>query len=253
MISSYKKKLFISKIYKIFKKKENLFRTLMYHSVFDEKTEDKPNQLYHLKLSIFKEQIKYIKNNLGKRFYKTDTLLNECPENGITITFDDGYLNTYEIASKYLLEDNIPFTIFVITDFIKNEKKEFMNKSMIKELSNNKLVTIGSHSVSHPKLSKLNDRSIYNEVNYSKLYLEDLLGKEITSLSYPHGDYDNRVLKEVKNAGYKLAFSSKFDANKNNENKFKLSRNEIWNTDTIEIFKQKIEGHWDWLSYKDYK
>ena len=251
MNSFYKKKLFITKIYKIFKKKQNFFRTLMYHSIFNEKTEDRANQLYSLKLSLFKEQINFIKNDENKRIYETGTLLTDCPRNGISITFDDGHLDTYEIACPYLIENNIPFTIFVITDFIKNEKKGYMNESMLKELSKNNLVTVGSHSVSHFKLTKLDDKSIYNEVNDSKSYLENLLGKKIITLSYPHGQYNNRVLEKVNNAGYKLAFSSKFNSNKNNEDRFSLCRSEIWNSDTIEIFKQKLEGSWDWLSYKD--
>ena len=250
MNSSYKKKLFITKIYKIFKGNQNSFRTLMYHSIYDDKIENKPNQLWSLKSSLFKEQINFIKKEGNKKIYKTETLLTDCPIHGVSITFDDGYLDTYEIASPYLIENNIPFTIFVITDFIKNEKKGYMNEVMLKELSRNNLVTIGSHSISHHKLTELNDDKIYSELNYSKSYLEDLLGKEITTMSYPHGKFNNRIKKKVYEAGYKLAFSSKFNCNKINENKLSLYRNEIWNTDTVEILNQKLMGNWDWLNYR---
>ena len=250
MNSSYKRKIFITQIYKIFKKKQNFFRTLMYHSVFNDKTENKNDKLWHLSLSLFKSHIDFIKKNKDKKIYRIETLLTDCPLNGVSITFDDGYLDTYEIASPYLIENNIPFTVFVITDFIKNEKKGFMNENMLKELSKNNLVTIGSHSMSHHKLTELDNESIYNELNYSKLYLEDLLGKEVTTLSYPHGKFNNRIIKKAHQAGYKLAFSSKFNSNKKNENKFSLCRSEIWNTDTIEILNQKLIGNWDWLKYR---
>ena len=250
MNSFYKKKLFITKIYKILKKNQNSFRTLMYHSIFNEKNDNRPNQLWSLKSSLFKEQINFITKDINKKIYKTEILLSDCPENGISITFDDGYLDTYEIASHYLIENNIPFTIFAITDFIKNNKKNFMDKNMLKELSKNDLVTIGSHSVSHSKLTELDDKSIYNELNYSKSYLEDLLGKEIITLSYPHGKFNNKIKEKVYEAGYKLAFTSKFNSNKKIENKLSLCRSEIWNTDTKEIFNQKLMGNWDWLYYR---
>ena len=112
------------------------------------------------------------------------------------------------------------------------------------------MVTIGSHSVSHNKLIDLDDESTYNELNYSKSYLEDLLGKEIITLSYPHGKFNDRIIDKVYDAGYKLAFTSKFNRNKKIENKLSLCRSEIWNTDTVEIFNQKLIGNWDWLSYR---
>jgi len=37
--------------------------------------------------------------------------------------------------------------------------------------------------------------------------LEDKLGVDIKSFCYPYGDYDERVMDAVKDAGYKLAFS----------------------------------------------
>ena len=250
MNSAYKRKLFITKIYIIFKKKQSSFRTLMYHSIFDEKIENRHNQLWSLKSSLFKEQINFIVKDDNKKIYKTETLLSDCPTNGISITFDDGYLDTYEIASRYLIEHNIPFTIFAITNYIKNNKKGFMDRNMLKELSKNDLVTIGSHSASHCKFTELDDKSIYNELNYSKSYLEDLLGKEIITLSYPHGKFNNKIRDKVYEAGYKLAFTSKFNSNKKIENKLSLCRSEIWNTDTTEIFNQKLKGNWDWLNYR---
>ena len=105
----YKTKLLITIFYKFFNNNDNSFRTLMYHSIQDDRSILDKNDIWILKKSIFKEQINQIKKN--KNFYKSDILLSDCPKNGISITFDDGYLDTYEIAAPYLIENNIPFTI----------------------------------------------------------------------------------------------------------------------------------------------
>ena len=37
----------------------------------------------------------------------------------------------------------------------------------------------------------------------------------------------------------------------NEQDKINLSRNEIWNTDTIKVFIEKLNGDWDWLKYRN--
>ena len=251
MNSSLKKKKIITKVYKLLNTNRDFFRTLMYHSVFDDKFENKADNMWCLSLSLFKEQINLLKRNTIKRIYKSEILMTEAPSHGLSITFDDGYLDTYKIAAPLLIENNVPFTIFIITGFIKNKKKGYMNESMLKELSNNPLVTIGSHTVNHHQLTQINDKLIFDELNYSKSYLENLLGKKIEMLSYPHGKFNKKIKQKVFDSGYKLAFSSKFGVNKDNEDRLALSRSEIWNSDEIEIFNEKLEGNWDWLKFKN--
>ena len=223
----------------------------MYHSVFDDKIENKGDNMWCLSLSLFKEQINFIKKNTIKKIYKSETLLTEIPSHGLSITFDDGYLDTYKIAAPFLIENNVPFTVFIITNFIKNKKKGYMDEIMLKELSNNPLVTIGSHTVNHHQLNQIDDKLVFNELNYSKSYLEDLLGKQIEMLSYPHGKFNKKIKQKVFDNGYKLAFSSKFGVNKKNQDKLALNRSEIWSTDEIEIFNEKLEGNWDWLRFRN--
>ena len=236
MFLSYSQKIFISKAYKkinFLNKKNNFFRTLMYHSVYDDSIENDNKIMWRLGLSLFKEQIKFIKENKNNKIYKSEVLLSNAPLNGI-------------------LDLKIPFSIFVITNFIKNEKKGYINKSILKEMSENPYISIGSHTKNHYSLTNCSETTIYNELNDSKLYLEDLLGKEIVMFSYPHGKVNKFIEKKVSQTGYKLAFSSKFNVNKVDENKLALCRNEIWNTDSMQIFKQKLNGDWDWMKYRNF-
>lgn len=254
MNRAYTVKKLITYIYKqlnTVKNNQNNFRTLMYHSIVQDEILNTNKNMWELQISLFREQIKYATENKNFKIYKSDELLNKIPKKGLCITFDDGYENNYELASPILIEKNIPFTIFIITDYIKNNKKGYLNESMLKALSNNSLVTIGSHSKNHYDLTKLSEKNLEDQLSYSKLYLEDLIGKEIKSMSYPYGKYNDRVKYKVKKIGYKLAFTSNFNKNFNKQNKINLSRNEIWNTDNIKVFVEKLNGDWDWLKYRN--
>ena len=233
------------------KKNQNNFRTLMYHSIVPDESLNTNMNMWELQLSLFKEQIKFATEIKNLRIYKSDELINKIPKKGLCITFDDGYKNNYELVSPILIQKNIPFTIFIITDYIKNNKKGYLNESMLKTLSNNSLITIGSHSKNHYDLTKLSEKNLEDELYSSKLYLEDLIGKEVKSMSYPYGKYNNRIKDKVKKIGYKLAFTSDFNKNFENQNKINLSRNEIWHTDNIKIFNEKLNGDWDWLKYRN--
>ena len=170
----YTIKKFITYIYKKINKvkdNQNNFRTLMYHSIVPDENLNINKNMWELKLSLFKEQIKFATEIKNFKIYKSDELINNIPKKGLCITFDDGYKNNYELASPILMEKKIPFTIFIITDYIKNNKKGYLNESMIKILSNNSLVTIGSHSKNHYDLTKLSEKNLEEELNYSKLYL----------------------------------------------------------------------------------
>lgn len=70
---------------------------------------------------------------------------------------------------------------------------------------------IGSHSVSHPVMTSLDDESLRFELLQSKLDIERQIGRQVTSFCYPNGqpfDFDERVKTEVRSAGYKCALAA---------------------------------------------
>jgi peptidoglycan/xylan/chitin deacetylase (PgdA/CDA1 family) len=61
------------------------------------------------------------------------------------------------------------------------------------------LITIGSHTLTHPILTTHTAEEINFELRESRLLLEQKLGREIHFFCYPNGSYDERVYQAVKN------------------------------------------------------
>ncbi|HEX5736716.1 MAG TPA: polysaccharide deacetylase family protein [Blastocatellia bacterium] len=66
-------------------------------------------------------------------------------------------------------------------------------------------VEIGSHTASHPILTNVSDAVLQAELRESKARLEAELGHGVELFCYPNGDYDARVRRAVKEAGYRCA------------------------------------------------
>jgi peptidoglycan/xylan/chitin deacetylase (PgdA/CDA1 family) len=70
------------------------------------------------------------------------------------------------------------------------------------------LVSIGSHTMSHPILTTLNPVDLAYEVRESKLWLEQRLQRLVKHFCYPNGNYNEAVLECVSEF-YELAVTSR--------------------------------------------
>ena len=98
-------------------------------------------------------------------------------------------------------------------------------------------------------MTQCDDQQLEYELTYSKSFLEDLIGENISSVAYPYGDNDERVIEAAIKAGYSLGASVRFGINENGHNPLLLSRTDILAHDNLEIFRNKIEGCWDWMRW----
>lgn len=132
-------------------------------------------------------------------------------EKALLITFDDGYREIYTLGLPILEKYGFKPLIFLIAGYIGKENlwdygKRFRHLNWKEILELKKLgYEFGSHTLTHPDLTKLTNRELIKEVKESKRILEDRLGR-IDFFSYPLGRYNRRVKEIVKDAGYKLAF-----------------------------------------------
>jgi peptidoglycan/xylan/chitin deacetylase (PgdA/CDA1 family) len=66
-------------------------------------------------------------------------------------------------------------------------------------------VEIGSHTLTHPILTRVTDRRLQDELSGSRRRIEAELNRNVDLLCYPNGDYDDRVVQAARAAGYRCA------------------------------------------------
>lgn len=128
------------------------------------------------------------------------------PEKPVLITFDDGYLDNYEYAYPLLKKYDMTATFFIISGF--HDRPERLKDKNIREM-NRSGMSFGSHTVHHVLLSETPLPDIRKELSESKGWLEDIIGREVLSLAYPRGGFNDLVLEQATELGYRLGFTTK--------------------------------------------
>jgi peptidoglycan/xylan/chitin deacetylase (PgdA/CDA1 family) len=132
--------------------------------------------------------------------YDTNNISNDW-KGAITLTFDDGWRSIYENALPILQRAGIKSTCYVVSGYLDDEQfPAYMNTTQIFEL-NAQGHEIGCHTASHKNLPKETDSIIESEVNLSLKFLRGL-GVSVQTFAYPFGEYDSRVVRTVKDAGF---------------------------------------------------
>jgi len=182
---------------------------LMYHRV----AEVSENSLC-VTPSRFAEQMAWLKQH-GLRGVGVGTLLDAMRagrQRGLVgITFDDGYDNLVEAALPALLRHDFTATMFIVSGLLgrTNEWDEgwvwpLMSAEQVRELAAAGM-EIGSHSVTHLRLSGADADRLKAEVSDSRASLSDLIGDAIRGFAYPYGSMDTAAEQAVRDAGYDYA------------------------------------------------
>jgi peptidoglycan/xylan/chitin deacetylase (PgdA/CDA1 family) len=85
-----------------------------------------------------------------------------------------------------------------------------MTAEEVRHLADGGLVTIGSHTVTHPVLSALAPDKQRAELEQSRAQLEELLEKPVKTFAYPFGgqtDYTAETIRILRETGYDCACS----------------------------------------------
>jgi len=130
--------------------------------------------------------------------------------NLVCVTFDDGYRDNYEVAVPVLERFGIKATFFIATGFLggtfrtRTGEGPMMTADQIRKLAAAGH-EIGAHTVTHPKLTKMPEATVREEIERAKGDLENLLGSPISSFAYPNGAYDRGVRELVRLASFRQA------------------------------------------------
>ena len=182
-------------------------------------------------------------------------------EEGVAITFDDGYLDNYTNAVPVLLELDLPATFFVVAGRVggvldhdtNRDSSTLMSWQNIQDLQKARF-EIGCHTKTHPRLAGLDRDAQNDEIAGAKGLLEQQLGREVASFAYPFGsraDYNDLSVAIAREAGYRQAASNRYGVNTPRTNRFDLRRIWVDRSDTFNTFKAKVDGRLDVLAALD--
>ncbi len=223
-----------------------------YHHVFDDEKKG------------FTQQLGYLKN-FGEFISLSDAVIllgSGAPIDGqyFCITFDDGFKNNFLNALPILVENKVPATFFVVTDFIGRSLTndytylrhffdhgqvlmEFMSWEDCKNMIDSGM-EIGSHTVSHARLANLDADQVKQELSVSKALIEERLSIKCQHFCVPFGqpdrDFDtNRDPNLVKNAGYVSMLTTERGVMEEGGDPYKIRRDHIlanWSLSQIRYF-----------------
>lgn len=154
----------------------------------------------------------------------------ELPDNPVLITFDDGYVDNYANAYPIMRKYGFVGTIFVVTTFL-DKYPGYLKWAQAKELLDAGW-NIESHTATHISMTESSDEKIKSELEKARGDIREKLGKEADFVAYPTGTYNLHIAQMVKDAGYKAAFTIKYDNVSRNSNVYALERVPIFHTDT---------------------
>jgi peptidoglycan/xylan/chitin deacetylase (PgdA/CDA1 family) len=171
----------------------------------------------------------------------------------VAVTFDDGSESVLTNALPELEKRGIPFTVFAIPGMLgqpvswEPPPERLMSADELQTLSKSELVTIGSHTVSHPSLLTLTESSARAELRNSKLKLEALLQREVTLFCFPYGDSSTDLVEWCRQAGYERVFTTLPRNAFETPHEFVSGRVRVDPTDWPLEFYLKIAGAYRWL------
>jgi peptidoglycan/xylan/chitin deacetylase (PgdA/CDA1 family) len=151
----------------------------------------------------------------------------EACQNGVSssrvaLTFDDGFRNVFQNAMGPLAQHGWRAMQFLVANCIgqlnqwdlrDGETPEpLMDAAEVRDWLGAGH-TIGSHSLSHARLTRLTLRDAREEIFASKKKLEDAFGVPVEHFCYPYGDWSEPVRELVLEAGYRTACTTQFGVN----------------------------------------
>ena len=182
---------------------------VMYHDI---KTEARDK--FDVLLEDFCSQLDWLKENNYETLSIEDFILiikngEKFPEKSILLTFDDGYSGISNYIIEELKKREMKATFFIISNMLGvfSTRYAHITEKQLKEIADNKLFSIGSHTLSHSHLLELNEKDLEDEIKGSKEILEKSTGKKVLAFAYPYGEYNKKIIDKVFASNYEAAFA----------------------------------------------
>lgn len=201
------------------KGKDRFPQVLMYHSISQPEVDQDP---LCTSPERFAAQMLYLKrhNLRGVSMRELYLALNAGQATGLVgVTFDDGYVDFLDVAVPTLEKLGFSATVFVVAGMLGSENNwehgggprpqlKLLGADGVREVSDRGM-EIGSHTVTHPRLSGLDSETLIHEVEDSRQVLSEIVNAPVEGFSYPYGDLDGPAVRAARGAGYVYAVATK--------------------------------------------
>lgn len=209
------------------------------------------------------------------------------PRKALIITLDDGHAGNHALL-PLLKRQRIPVTIFLCSGLLDTRRqfwfqfehprfstetlkkmpnrerlqhlaacgftpdREFehpraLNREQLCEMA--AVVNLQAHTRFHPCLPTCDDAEAEAEIAGSRLALEQEFGLHINAFAFPNGDYSDRDIALVRDAGYQCAITVDHGFNTLHSDPFRLRRLGIDDADSIDAVCVKASGLWTLLRH----
>lgn len=149
----------------------------------------------------------------------TEAVLDPPGSRTLAVTFDDAFASVKRYAAPVLAALGWPATVFTPTAYASSGDligwaglehwKVSPHADEMKPLSWDDLAQledtgweIGSHTCTHPRLTKLGNKALEHELEQSRDDCSAHLQRTCKAIAYPYGDADQRVASCAQRAGY---------------------------------------------------
>lgn len=169
------------------------------------------------------------------------------PDRSFAITFDDGYRSVYEHAYPVLALHRMPATVFVALGdepatargrLLPMEGRERLSWTEMREMSDSG-IEFGSHTLTHPDLTRLPPAEVEGELRLSRSRLEEALGRPARCFAYPYGRFDRRS-RGIAAELYDAAVSDRLGLARARDDRYALPR--------VETYYLRAEGAFSGLT-----
>lgn len=215
-------------------------RTLTYHFIYNPKNSECKEDICHT-LEQFEAELKYLNENdyftmkLNELEMYLDGMIN-IPDKSIVLTIDDGTVFDLD-AIKLLEKYKVNLTMFVITSFVSNIedlKSDYLDLESHTHNMHNQYECPG-YGMQGGGILCLPEDKVLEDLKTS----QDILGGS-KYFAYPFFDVNDRAIKLLKQAGFKLAFIGQYDTEgysyKDRTDYYKLRRMSIFSDTSLEEY-----------------
>lgn len=213
---------------------------LMYHFFYDAKKGEKGADNNWMEVSAFEEQIKYLSDN--NYYFPTWSEVEDyidgkktLPQKSVVITIDDGDETFIKYAIPIIEKYKVKATSFVVTSWNGDWlPKQYKSAKLDFQSHSHDMHRAGANGKG--RFVNLSYKDALEDVTKSK----NIIGN-CTIFCYPFGHYNDNAIKVLKEAGYKLAFTTKSGRVYPGANKYQLPRVRMVKGISMSAFKEAVK------------